>query len=65
MIGSQWNMDNPVGHAAGLVKMACLASSRKELVNLYENGWKDGEEWAQKEEQRRAKRKAVAALQYV
>jgi len=63
VIGSRWNMENPIGHAAGLAKKACLASSRKELVNLYENGWKDGEEWARKEEQR-AKRMAVAALQY-
>ena len=63
VIGSRWNMENPIGHATGLAKMACLASSRKELVNLYENGWKDGEEWARKEEQR-AKRMAVAALQY-
>ena len=64
VIGSQWNMDNPIGHAAGLVKMACLASSRKELVNLYENGWKDGEDWAKKEEKRMQK-KALAARQEV
>eukprot|EP00563_Minutocellus_polymorphus_P018820 CAMPEP_0197719970 /NCGR_PEP_ID=MMETSP1434-20131217/3494_1 /TAXON_ID=265543 /ORGANISM="Minutocellus polymorphus, Strain CCMP3303" /LENGTH=291 /DNA_ID=CAMNT_0043304763 /DNA_START=117 /DNA_END=992 /DNA_ORIENTATION=- len=61
VIGSKLNLNNPIGHAASLVKMACLASSRKELVKLYERGWKDGEEWAKKEEQR----KALAELQCV
>jgi len=59
VIGSKLDLGNPIGHAAGLVKMACLASNRKELVSLYEVGWKDGEEWARKEE----RRKALTSLQ--
>ena len=59
VIGSKLDLANPIRHGAGLVKMACLASSRKELTNLYEQGWKDGEEWAKKEE----RRNALAALQ--
>ena len=59
VIGSKLDLSNPFGHAAGLVKMACLASNRRELTSLYEQGWKDGEEWARKEE----RRSALAALQ--
>ena len=59
VIGSKLDLTNPVGHAAGLVKMACLASNQEELTNLYEQGWKDGEEWARKEE----RRNALASLQ--
>lgn len=59
VIGSKLNLANPIGHAAGLVKMACMASDRRELTNLYEQGWEDGEEWARKE----GRRNALAALQ--
>lgn len=53
IIGPQLDGNNPVGHAARLVKMACMASSRKELVHLYEDGWGDAEVWIRKEDRRR------------
>ena len=53
VLGPELNKSNPIGHAANLVKMACMASSRKELVRLYEDGWEDAEDWIRKEERRR------------
>ena len=46
VIGPNFNVHNPVGQVTQLVKMACLASSRRELVQLYEDGWQRGEEWS-------------------
>lgn len=61
VLGPKLDDSNAVAHAASLVKMACMASSRKELVRLYEDGWRDTEGWIKKEERRKVSAREIEA----
>lgn len=51
-ISPQPNYDNPVGQMQELFRYATQPSSRKELEELYQQGWSDAEQWSYEEELR-------------
>ena len=54
IIAPPLNVHNPVGQATRLALLMCTRGRRRDLKQLYEDGWHNAEQWVHREEEQKA-----------